>query len=133
MGFTYLGTPTLYLQPTVCETLQVLSRYGPAEVGPYWASQAVHTLVHESKHQAGIRDEGETDCAALAVDDDVAVKYFGYKRTDRVTSWVKTKRNGRTVYVKKVSTVPSRELARFHSWDHAFHASLPPAYQGNCK
>jgi hypothetical protein len=132
IGFTDPSVPTIYLQPTVCETLHVLVKRGPEQVGPYWGSLAIHALVHESKHQAGYLDEGQTDCAALAVDDQVAVQFFGYKKTDRVTSWVKTRRHGRTVYAKKISTVPSRQLALFHAWDHAWHAASPPEYQGGC-
>jgi hypothetical protein len=137
LGFTAPSTSTaIFISPSLCETLHALLSFGPSKVGNYWGSLAVHVLVHESEHQAGHIDEGEADCAALAVDDSVAVQYFGYQTSEQqrytVTVTHRTKRIVTVTQQSRYRTVPSEQLAEFHSFDHAWHAATSPAYQGGC-
>jgi hypothetical protein len=137
LGYTDPTASTMiYISPGLCETLHALLVFGPAKVGNYWGSLAVHALVHESEHQAGHVDEGETDCAALAVDDSAAVQFFGYQTSEQqpytVTVRHKTKRTVTVTRQVRYRTAPSKQLAEFHAFDHAWHASAPAAYQGGC-
>jgi len=148
-------TNTIYIGPTQCENLHLLLDAGTAQVGPALASRAVHTLVHESLH-VGLNsgDESLVDCTALKQDDDIAVQFFGFHKTDTVTSTkvvpvtktvaVKQMRKGKLAVVghktvvtgyKTVTTttqVPSQLLAAFHADDLAWHKSTPPEYQTDC-
>ena len=89
-GFTALVEPVVYINPGRCETLHALLELGPRGVGVFHAAGAVKTLVHEAVHQRGVTNEGETDCTALSLVDDVAVRSCGYKRTERVAYTVTT-------------------------------------------
>jgi hypothetical protein len=131
-GFTVLSTPTVYLAPDVCETLHVLAKSGPSFVGAYHASWAVQALVHEGVHQRGVADEGETDCAALSIVGDIAVRHFGYKRTERQAYVHKRKVKGRSVTSVRYRQVPSPALAAFTSFAQAWHDAAPDEYQGTC-
>lgn len=129
-GFT---SPTLdnviYLAPRICDTLHALL-YGPGpdDVGVFWAGLAIKTLIHESVHQSGILDEGVTDCTALALVTTYAVKYFHYPAKVAKVSYV---RQGK-LYKRVTKTVPNPALARLYLMAEAWHAALPPEYQGGC-
>jgi hypothetical protein len=45
---------------------------------------------------------------------------------------VKVRRNGRLVWVKRTTTVPSKQLGLFNAWVRGWHESLAPEYQGAC-
>ena len=139
-GFTVFSEPVVYIAPDLCDTLHALLELGPRGVGVYHAAAAVQTLVHEAVHQRGVADEGQTDCTALSLVDDVAVRNFGYKRTERVPYTVTTtsrrKVNGRWVRrqnkVVRYRAVPSQTLKDFHAMAVAWHKAAPPEYQGTC-
>ena len=140
LGLTYLSEPLVYINPDGCETLHALLELGPRAVGVYHAAGAVQTLVHEAVHQRGITDEGDTDCTALSLVDDVAVRHFGYKRTERVpytvTTTTKRKVNGRWTTIRSTAVryrqQPSQTLKDFHTMAVGWHKAAPPEYQGNC-
>lgn len=139
-GFTVMSEPVVYVNPDRCETLHALLELGPRGVGAYHAAGAVLTLVHEAVHQRGIANEGDTDCTALSLVDDVAVRHFGYKRTERVPYTVTTtsrrKVSGRWVTTRSKAVryrqEPSQALKDFHTMAVAWHKWAPPEYQGNC-
>jgi hypothetical protein len=139
-GYTYLSEPVVYIAPDRCETLHALLEIGPRGVGAYHAAGAVQTLVHEAVHQRGVTDEGETDCTALSLVDEVAVRHFGYKRTERVPYTVTTtsrrKVDGRWIRTQSKAVryrmVPSQALKDFHTMAVAWHEWAPPEYQGTC-
>lgn len=143
-GFTFIGTPVIYLSPKVCLTLRAAIYYGYREAGLYWFSGALLTLVHESVHQRGIPDEGVTDCTALSLLPSVATLFWGFhaKRTVRVAvpTWKVVKRKVRGVWVRvpvrtvKVVTrkVADPDLPRLVAWATAWHEAKPAEYQGTC-
>jgi hypothetical protein len=139
-GFTYVSEPVVYIAPDLCDTLHALLDLGPRGVGVYHAAAAVQTLVHEAVHQRGVTDEGDTDCTALTLVDDVAVRHFGYKRTERVpytvTTTTRRKVGGRWVTSRSQAVryrqQPSQTLKDFHSMAVAWHKAAPPEYQGDC-
>jgi hypothetical protein len=139
-GFTFISEPVVYISPDLCETLHALLELGPRGVGVYHVAAAVQTLVHEAVHQRGVSNEGETDCTALSLVDDVAVRTFGYRRTERVpytvTTTTRRKVGGRWV-TSRIQAVryrqqPSQTLKDFHAMAVAWHKAAPPEYQGTC-
>lgn len=141
-GFTFIDRPTVYLAPSVCETLHALVRLpGTGDVGLYHAALAIHVLVHEAVHQRGIANEGETDCTALALLRDVAVQHFGFTATERQAYTVTTTRRVK-VGKRKFATVrntavryrevESPRLVRLVEFGKAWHEAAPAEYQGTC-
>jgi hypothetical protein len=138
-GFTYIGTPVIYINPTECLTLHAL--VNNEWVGSFEASIALLTLAHESVHQRGIADEGQAECTALPLVAGLAENYFGFPATipdKKVVNYTKTvaKRiKGKTYRFKvrsqKVVTVqiPDPFLAAVQADAVRWHKTLPPAYQ----
>ena len=54
-GFTIFSEPVIYIGPAACAYFS----YGDARLG-----YGLHTLLHESAHQRGFRDEALAECAA---------------------------------------------------------------------
>lgn len=141
-GFTFIGRPTVYLAPSVCETLHALVRLpGAGDVGLYHAALAIHVLVHEAVHQRGIANEGDTDCTALALLGDVAVRHFGFTAKEREPYTVTTTRRvkvgkGKFATVRDTAVrfreVESPRLKRLLAFGHAWHEAAPEEYQGTC-
>ena len=76
LAFFNPRTPNrVYLSPYICTQLLLIVR--GVEVDQFDYVLAIHALVHEGVHALGVRDEGETDCRALALNADVAVRFFG--------------------------------------------------------
>jgi hypothetical protein len=139
-GFSYplAGPPYdswVFISPEQCHTLQLLlANPGTGDVGPAEASLAVHTLVHEATHLAlHSGDEHLVDCTALTHDADVATRFFGIPQTDQQVRYLPVRRNGHTVAMRRVvQSVPSAYLARFNTWDQAWHNNAPAPYSGAC-
>lgn len=136
-GFTYPTIPgysTIYLSPRVCLTLHALLDQGAENVGAYWGSLAVHTLVHESVHLlTGSADEHYVDCMALTKDADVAEQFFSWPTTETIYNTVVVRKKHRIVAVKSVGTnVTSPLLTAFNSFDQGWHDAAPAPYSGPC-
>lgn len=137
-GFTFPTIPnysTIYLAPNVCLTLHALLDQGAENVGAYWGSLAIHTLVHESVHLlTGSTDEHFVDCTALTKDADVAEKFFAWPTTEQVYHDVVVRnKKHRIVGVRTVSTsVTSPLLTAFTSFDQGWHDAAPAPYNGSC-
>lgn len=145
-GFTFIGQVSttgagiIYLAPRICDTLEALLSPYHDDVGPYWASLAIKTIIHESIHQRGVTDESVTDCTALTLVQQYAVSSFGYPATVSTTTLVKKTvvvRVARvvrkvTTYVPKTVTVPNPALAELQADAVAWHHALPPVYQTQC-
>jgi hypothetical protein len=145
-GFTYPSDPThVYVNPRQCETLHALAALGE-QAGPYYASSAVLTLVHESIHTRGGQFanctasdkscEGRTECAALPLVHDVAVNSFHIAPTveQPYTASVKRKIGKKrvTVTVVRYRSVANPWLTTFDNDVKAWHASKPPEYRQGC-
>lgn len=130
-GFTYASKDNvIYLSPRVCQTLTALEDpIKRNDVGPYWAALAIKSLVHESVHQRGVLDEGVTDCTAVTLVSEVAVRSFGYPATSKVYVYTKTKAG---TYRRTSKTVPNPVLARLTFWASQWHRAMPAIYQGGC-
>jgi len=133
-GFTYPNTTDMnvYVNPEICETLHALLAGGPRLVGPYHASIAIHTLIHESEHQYGILNEAQADCAALANFKSVATNYFGYPLYDTHTRLVRMKVKGVYTYRPQNYQTAGQQLADAYTMAWAWHKNAPAAYQGVC-
>lgn len=89
-GSAVPGSAELKLSPVVCQNLRLkLARKAvrAAVLGP-----SLLTLVHESIHDRGTVDEGQTDCNAVHEMPRVAVKFFNVKsgkdlRTVMAATW----------------------------------------------
>lgn len=142
-GFTRPGvSPWVYLSPRQCETLRALANR--EDVGTYYASSALLTLVHESIHQRGgiyadptsAAVEGLTDCAAIPLVPGIAVSYFGVPATvtEAYTATVRRRVHRRLVTSTEVRlrAVPNPWLTRLAVDVMRWHRSKPAAYQGTC-
>jgi hypothetical protein len=141
-GFTDPSVTTVYVSPRQCETLHAL--LDGEVVGTYYAASALLTLAHESVHQRGVTNEGEAECTALPLLEDIAVNHFGVPRTvsepyqAKVVKTVVRRVNGErvavrvTITVVRYRTVPNPWLARLTMDALRWHRSKPAEYQGNC-
>lgn len=141
-GFTNLETPIVFVSPRQCETLHAMLEGW--DVGAYYASSALLTLVHEAVHQRGITDEGVTDCTAIPLVQGIATNSFKIPATVSQTYLVPVSKqvvfrvNGKRV-VKTVTTQAKRTRVVANPWLTelaaevlAWHKSKPPEYQGGC-
>jgi hypothetical protein len=81
----YSGGSTINIGPWGCLRLHsALEKHGSVLL--HELAQAMHTLTHESIHARGVEDEGETDCISLGLVDEVAVGWFGFTRTEIITT-----------------------------------------------
>jgi hypothetical protein len=79
-GFTSLTTPVVYVNPRECATLHAL--VGGEDVGSYWGSIAMLTLIHEATHQRlSSGDEALVECSALKLLPTVAQAGFSVPTT----------------------------------------------------
>lgn len=146
-----LPEPTAYIAPWDClpllDGLAYRDQHEPELLG-----QALLTLLHESVHLSGVRDEAAADCAALALVKSYAIRYFGFTATvtqkRRVLRWsfVKRKvwvwRNGERLQVVKrvrvrVTRVVSVRVANprlklLYKAAFTRHLGSPSEYQGDC-
>jgi len=76
-GLAKPGASTLYLAWSTCDFLLERLRDGHPDLIEVAAS--ILTLVHESVHLRGVREESVTDCTALMLMPSVAVKFFHFK------------------------------------------------------
>ena len=141
-GFTILDDPVVYMNPDVCFDLHLL--LSGADVGTLHAALALLTLAHEASHQAGFEDEGEAECHALPLVDDLAVGYFGIKaRVMRPYTAIAHKKVGvrvnghtvlRTVTTKtiKYKNVWNPWLTRMKADAKLWHSVLPAEYRAYC-
>jgi hypothetical protein len=130
LGFTNQTSTTIYISPGVCETWHVLLNNSYIDSGDFWTALAIHTLVHESVHQRGIADEGAADCTALQLDPAVDGKFVAPTFTVSRQVAVGSGKNRRIV-TRKV-TVANQDYQRVVAWQHFFHKTAPPEYQGGC-
>lgn len=72
-----VGGDVAFLDPDVCYRLTRALRKPPIDAAVF--AEYLTVLVHESEHLRGLRDESETDCAALAVLPQVAHRFFHYR------------------------------------------------------
>lgn len=129
-GFTFIGRESvIYLAPRICDTLMADLTEGPASVGPFWLGLAIKVILHESTHQAGVVDEGATDCLALSLVKSYAVSTFKVAAT--ITKVVYTK-TASGLYRRTVHTVPNPLLASIYASALRWHRLLPAEYQGGC-
>jgi hypothetical protein len=138
-GFTVIGQPVIYIDPSECLTLHAM--LANDFVGSFEVSIALLTLAHESVHQRGIADEGQAECTALPLVPGLAVNFFGYPETvpqTKIVSYTKTvvrRIKGKTYRFKvrsqKAVTVQVANpfLAYLATDALAWHRTLPPAYQ----
>jgi hypothetical protein len=122
-GYAYTGEATMWLNPGVCTALFETLNNGIAYSGLRPAAFALLTLLHESAHLSGIRDEGAADCKALGqfktyIDD------IGVGATVRIRTIVGTK------YVYR--TVPNPAFSRLYQIAVVLHKQRPPTYLGDC-
>lgn len=129
-GFTFVGgQPVIYLAPRICDTLEALENGAPAvQVGPYWASLAIKTILHESTHQSGVTDERTTDCQALALMPSWLPK-FGIPAKVSQVSYVRI--SGTQRYKRVVKTVTNPLYAQTLSWASRWHNAVP-VFGGPC-
>lgn len=143
--------PVAYIGPAACGTLHDAVS-GIDAVPIFSLASGLLTLLHESVHLRGLRDEGETSCAALALVPDFARRYFSYRewKTEKrvVRRWVRVKRkiwvprDGRRVRVTRLMRVrvkrtvtvrvPDPELPELARWALIHHRAQPAEYQGSC-
>lgn len=69
----------IFLSPDVCRPL--LAKINGRHLYLLDFGAALEVLAHEASHISGIADEGETECAALAVVPPLARSQFGIKKT----------------------------------------------------
>lgn len=131
-GFTNTGVPTVFINPDLCETLTLTLNLGYRNVGTMMFAEAITVLLHESLHQRGMIDEGETDCAAVALTEQTAVSSFGVPATvtKRIVSYHRV--NGKRVRYVKTIKVRNPELDQLNTWVLYWHHLRPSAYQGVC-
>jgi hypothetical protein len=85
IGGYYSGGSTVHVGPWVCLRLHsALGQRGSVPLSEL--AEAMHTLAHEAIHAQGVKDEGETDCKSVGLVDEVAVGWFGFTRTETVTT-----------------------------------------------
>lgn len=77
LGFAVVGSGTIYLGQSVCWPLR--DHLARRHVATSEFAAALLTLVHESIHARGSRDEGVTECDALHEMPRVAVRFFKVK------------------------------------------------------
>jgi hypothetical protein len=130
LGFTYGpnavdpfgNSNTIYLNPTACTTFQTYAANGwgttlaARDAGMYWLGGAALTLVHESIHQSGNADEGQTECAAIKQLPTDLSTLFGVPTTITVHG----------------SRVANPTYNRLLGWANFWHKSTPPQYQAVC-
>ena len=104
VGITIPGNSETALSDAMCRSLQVVN--GTRAPHLYALAAAVETLVHESIHMRGERDEGVTDCAAMHEMPRVAVRFFKVK--------------------------PGRQLRALMANAWQIHAAKPPPYRTVC-
>jgi hypothetical protein len=81
----YEGGQLVNIGPWACLRLHsALDKHGSVLLPEL--AQAMHTLAHEAIHARGLQDEGETDCVSLELVDEVATGWFGFSRTEIVTT-----------------------------------------------
>lgn len=76
-GLTLVGSDQSELAPMICHSLRARLNRRPARADDFAASLLI--LVHESIHQRGVADEGQTECTAIHEMPRVAVKFFHVK------------------------------------------------------
>jgi hypothetical protein len=130
LGFTYPTANTdpfgnvneIYLNPRACTTFQIYFANGwgttaaARDAGLYWLAGAALTLVHESIHQSGVADEGQTECAAIKLMPKALPAFFGVPRTI-------------TVHHRRVV---NPTFTRLLAWGKVWHQGTPPEYQAVC-
>lgn len=141
-GFTFQSTPVVYVNPAVCGTLHAM--LAGSDVGTFHASVAILALAHESVHQRGVVNEGDTDCTALPLVPGLAADFFGVPRTvtrTRIVRYTRTvvrRLSGRLVRIKVPALRTTQVSIRNPYLDElaasalAWHRSAPPQYQGTC-
>lgn len=106
-GFTSMSRPVVFVSPRQCETLHAL--INREVVGTYYAASALLTLIHESVHQRGIRDEGLADCTALPLVPQFAASHFSVAPTVAAQRTVTTQQQQVvTVDEQRVVVTPKR-------------------------
>jgi hypothetical protein len=135
-GYTYAPSRThsVWLSPSVCTSLARRLRRLPNPLAS--TAIALHVLTHEATHQRGgiyadcvdedLSCEGRTDCEALRHDEDVAVRFFGYRRE-------LPRRIRQGGWVQPHGHVKNPTLVAIESYQRTFHReALPEQYQGGC-
>lgn len=125
-SFTQQGQPWIWLDPKVCDALSSLAN--GRDVGTYYASSALLALAHESSHQFGLVDEGQTDCRGLLLVTQLATQFFGIAPKVAVKHYkvVRGKLRVTTTMVVNPWLTKMRQDAEF------WHRRKPPEYQGGC-
>jgi hypothetical protein len=122
-GYAWPGQSTTWLNPGVCTALFETLNNGIAYSGLRPAAFGLLTLLHEAAHLAGVVNEAEADCRALAqfkaYTDDI-----GVRPTVRIRTIVGTK------YVYR--TVPNPVFSRLYDIAVVLHKQRPAAYLGGC-
>lgn len=141
-GYAYIGGSTIYVNPSMCESLHVLNGNGWSVAGVWPGMKAILALVHESFHAKGIANEADTQACAAKYAEQVAVQFFGLPTTEAITvRKTRTERrvvrkDGRRFVVKvkvpylKTVLVESQTVRTFRLAMGAFLSTFPPAYQG---
>jgi hypothetical protein len=106
-GFTFIGRSNIiYLSPRVCDTLEMIENgLPPSQIGPVWLALAVKTILHESTHQLGVRDEHQADCQAIAIMPGWLPK-LGVPATIKVASFVRIRKTKTYRRVVKTTSNP---------------------------
>jgi hypothetical protein len=138
-GFTNPAEPVVYVNPSVCEALQiglVLGPFGYRHAGLAYYAQAILVLAHEAVHQRGIDDEAQTECTALPLAVPMAAKHLRLPMTVSTTRIVKVRKkiNGRwmLVPVQRTVRVANPDLPLLQQWITVWHRSTPAEYQVGC-
>ena len=134
----------VYLSPSECLPLHDALSTGYKRAGVYPLASAILTLAHEAVHLRGITYEGVTECTALPLVTDLAVRYFAIpavitQTTRRIVQrWVWRKVNGTRKRVRVAVTVLTRadvanpDIALIGETALALHRGRSVEYQGNC-
>lgn len=87
-GVTDFPTGTIYLHPNGCRILRLVVKGTPSKDPLILKAGFALTLVHESIHASGIRDEGITECDAIHQLPGILVRYFHVKPGVQLRAWM---------------------------------------------
>lgn len=134
-GYAVPGSTVAFISPRACLPLQQALRTNYRDAGLVFLTIGLHVLIHEAVHLRGVRNEGETDCAALAefgnYVDDVGVPLTVTKLVRKTKTVLVRGIRVRTSTVVTVR-VPNPDVARMRVLAQQLRDAMPIEYRGDC-
>jgi hypothetical protein len=119
-GWAYFGGSEAWFHPVVCEGIaRRVSGDRTLPIG--LLAYSLLLVAHEALHSRGLVDESETDCAALRILPEMAVRFYGFRYTS-----LADRRHSRVV------RMPSLPLWAVIETAWALHRGFDPIYTRLC-